>query len=39
MLYKWIKDGIEPPLDTRTEGILITRDNFEEILKAEGILE
>lgn len=39
MLYKWIKDGVEPPLDTRTEGILITRENFEEILKREGITE
>jgi L-arabinose transport system substrate-binding protein len=37
MLYKWIKDGTQPPLDTRSEGILITRENFEEILKKEGI--
>ncbi len=37
MLYKWIKDGTQPPLDTRSEGILITRENFEEILKREGI--
>lgn len=39
LLYQWIKDGKEPPLDTRTEGILITRDNFEQILKKEGILQ
>ncbi len=39
MLYKWIKEGVEPPLDTRTDGILITRENFEEILKREGIAE
>lgn len=39
MLYKWIKDGTQPPLDTRTEGILITRENFEEVLKKEGIIE
>lgn len=38
LLYKWIKDGVEPPPDTRTEGILITRENFEAILKREGIL-
>lgn len=38
LLYKWIKEGVEPPLDTRTEGILITRENFEAILKREGIL-
>jgi L-arabinose transport system substrate-binding protein len=39
MLYHWIKDGTQPPLDTRTEGILITRENFEEILKREGIID
>ncbi len=38
ILYKWIKDGAPPPPDTRTEGILITRENFEQILKREGIL-
>ena len=39
MLYKWIKDGTQPPLDTRTEGILITRENFREVLKREGMLD
>ncbi len=39
MLYKWIKDGAEPTLDTRTEGILITRENFEAVLKKEGIID
>ncbi len=39
ILYKWIKDGTPPPLDTRTEGILITRENFEAVLKKEGIIE
>ena len=38
MLYFWVKDGKVPPLDTRTEGQLITRENFEQVLKAEGIL-
>ena len=37
ILYKWIKDGTPPPLDTRTEGLLITRENFEAVLKKEGI--
>ena len=37
MLYQWIKDGAAPPPDTRTQGILITRANFEEILRREGI--
>ncbi len=39
MLYKWIKDGTQPPLDTRSEGILITRENFEAVLKKEGIID
>ena len=39
MMYQWIKDGVTPPLDTRTQGILITRENFEEILRREGILK
>ncbi|HEX2860998.1 MAG TPA: arabinose ABC transporter substrate-binding protein [Lacunisphaera sp.] len=39
MLYRWIKDGVAPPLDTRTTGILITRENFEQVLKQEGIVE
>ncbi|MBN1901759.1 arabinose ABC transporter substrate-binding protein [Candidatus Sumerlaeota bacterium] len=36
MMYRWIKEGVEPPLDTRTRGILITRDNFREILREQG---
>ncbi|MDR3211528.1 MAG: arabinose ABC transporter substrate-binding protein [Planctomycetota bacterium] len=39
MLYKWIKDGVEPPLDSRTAGTLITRDTFRKILKDEGITD
>jgi L-arabinose transport system substrate-binding protein len=39
MLYQWIKDGVAPPLDTRTQGILITRANFDEILRREGVLK
>jgi len=39
MLYKWIKDGTQPPLDTRSEGTLITRENFEQILKKEGVID
>jgi L-arabinose transport system substrate-binding protein len=38
MLYHWVKDGTEPPLDTRTVGIFITRENFEQVLKQEGII-
>ncbi len=39
MLYHWVKDGTTPPPDTRTTGILITRANFEQILRQEGIIE
>jgi len=39
MLAQWIKDGTVPPPDTRTPGILITRENFKQVLKKEGIIE
>jgi len=38
MLYLWVKDGKAPALDTRVDGQLITRENFLQLLKAEGIL-
>jgi L-arabinose transport system substrate-binding protein len=37
MMYKWIKDGAEPPLDTRTVGTFITRENFRQVLKDQGV--
>jgi L-arabinose transport system substrate-binding protein len=37
MLYKWVHDGVEPPLDTRTTGVLINRDNFKQVLAEQGI--
>lgn len=37
MMYKWIKDGVEPPMDSRTVGVLITRENFRQVLKDQGI--
>ena len=39
MLYKWVKEGAEPPLDTRTTGILINRENYKAVLKEQGIRE
>jgi len=39
LLHRWVRDGIEPPRDTRTTGILITRSNFEQVLKEQGITE
>jgi len=37
-MYKWIKDGTEPPKDTRTTGQLIDRSNFEKIMGDKGLL-
>jgi L-arabinose transport system substrate-binding protein len=39
MLNDWIKTGTAPAGDTRTPGILITRANFDEVLRREGILK
>jgi L-arabinose transport system substrate-binding protein len=38
LLYQWVKEGTVPPPDTRTEGRPITRENFEQVLKEEGVL-
>lgn len=37
MLYRWVKDGVEPPMDTRTAGVLIDRANFRQVLQEQGI--
>lgn len=37
MMYKWIKDGVEPPKITYTDGVLITRDNYKQILTEQGL--
>jgi L-arabinose transport system substrate-binding protein len=37
MLYHWVKDGVEPPKDTRTTGVLIDRSNFKQVLKEQGV--
>ncbi|MEN9401611.1 MAG: L-arabinose-binding periplasmic protein precursor [Verrucomicrobiota bacterium] len=37
MLYLWVKEGREPPLETRTVGVLINRENFARMLKEQGI--
>lgn len=39
VLYKWIKDGVQPPKDTRTTGIMCTRENFRQVLKEQGLEE
>jgi L-arabinose transport system substrate-binding protein len=37
MMYKWIKNGVEPPKITYTDGVLITRDNYKQVLKEQGL--
>lgn len=32
-LYTWIKDGIEPPKDIRTSGVIITRETRSRVMK------
>ena len=36
-LYKWIKDGVEPPKARFTGGVLITHADFEQKLKEHGM--
>lgn len=38
MLHLWVKEGKAPVFETWTTGRLITRENFEEVLKSEGVL-
>ena len=33
----WIKTGTEPPKDTRTIGVMINKDNFQQVQKEQGI--
>jgi L-arabinose transport system substrate-binding protein len=37
MLHRWVTQGEEPPLDTRTSGILITRETFARVLAEQGV--
>ena len=37
MLHRWVTAGQEPPLDTRTSGIVITRATFARVLAEQGI--
>ncbi len=36
-MYKWIKDGTEPPKTTFTDGVLITRDTYKQVMKEQGL--
>jgi L-arabinose transport system substrate-binding protein len=37
MVYKWAKDGTTPPMTTFTTGLLITRDDYKQIMKEQGL--
>lgn len=37
MMYRWITEGKEPPKITYTDGILITRANFRQVLESQGL--
>jgi L-arabinose transport system substrate-binding protein len=37
MMYKWVAEGVEPPKDTRTTGILMTREDFKQVLTDQGL--
>lgn len=36
-MYKWVTEGVEPEKSRLTGGMLITRENFEQELKAHGM--
>ncbi|MFI5381579.1 MAG: arabinose ABC transporter substrate-binding protein, partial [Tepidisphaerales bacterium] len=36
-MYKWIKEGIEPPKVEYTSGILITRENYKKVYEQQGL--
>jgi L-arabinose transport system substrate-binding protein len=37
LMYHWIKDNKEPPKATWTSGILVTRENFKDVIKEQGL--
>lgn len=37
MMFNWIKNGTEPAKDTRTIGVMINKDNFQQVLKEQGM--
>lgn len=37
MMFKWVKDGVEPPKETWTVGTLITRDNYQKVFQEQGL--
>lgn len=37
MMAKWIREDAKPPMETYTEGTIITRENYSDALKTEGM--
>ncbi|MBN1409334.1 MAG: substrate-binding domain-containing protein [Spirochaetales bacterium] len=37
MVYNWIKFGRRPPMDTRTPGVIVTRENYKQAFKDLGM--
>jgi len=36
-LYRWVSAGIQPPMDTRTPGTIVTRDDYRVIFQNRGL--
>lgn len=39
LMYEWIRDGKQPPMETYTEGTLVFRDTCEQVMKERGLLD
>lgn len=39
MMYHWIVDGTAPPAATFTSGVMIHRDDYQQIMKEQGLME
>ena len=39
MMYKWIKESVEPPSTRARWATLITRENFRQVFKEQGVRE
>ena len=39
MMYKWITEGVEPPAVTYTDGELITRETYKQVMTEHGLME
>ena len=37
LLYRWVKEGVAPPADTRTAGVMAYRDDYEEVKMKLGL--